>query len=321
MTRVSFIMATYNRAEQLRKTLSNIKEYITDEDELIIVDGGSTDQTCQVIQENKKITAHFHFISEPDYGEAHALNKGMLIAQGEIIKFLSDDDYFYPSAMHSAISIMESSPHLDAILCGGEQYELDKDGEHLLRYWRLPPDRQFTDDINNNLENLRLIGGGLALLFRKRIIPIVGLLNRSVISTDVDFNIRIIKQGVTIKYYDVNLYHYVVYPHSNSRNIGVNALSYIALFNGAWDLFMRNNSEVITNLLGLNNVNKGRVLAQIIIDSDKLRNSHYPFLHLVLILVKLLRKSQLLLQKIVSLTQIKDVSTPLENPIWTNELR
>jgi glycosyltransferase involved in cell wall biosynthesis len=317
-------MATYNRADRLRKTLSNVKDFIADEDELIIIDGGSTDQTRNVVEEYKEIVSTF--ISEPDTGEAHAINKGLFIAKGEIIKLLTDDDYFFPTAMSSAISKLEESPQLDAIVCGGEQYEIDDTGERFKCFWRLPSDRQFSGNVSANLENLRFVGGGLALIFRKRILSRIGLLNTSVINTDVDFIIRIVKDGLKVKYFDVNLYHYVVYPHSISHNANVHSLPYIALINGAWDLFMRNDYHTVLSLLGLNKVYKGGLLAKIIINSDRLRNSHYPFLQVIFLLTIFLRTIQATYQKCISFMQAKKSSSPLgvsvfEHPNWTSELR
>ena len=59
--RVSYIMATKNHGEQLRKALDNVREFIQPADELVIVDGGSTDCTAAVIEENRDIITIFEF--------------------------------------------------------------------------------------------------------------------------------------------------------------------------------------------------------------------------------------------------------------------
>src|SRR5712692_3457942 len=98
--RVSYILTTRNRAPFLDKALANVREYITPEDELIVIDGASTDDTAEVIEKHGDIVSVFQ--SEPDYGEAHGFNKGILLSRGQIIKILSDDDYLYPDAVRFA---------------------------------------------------------------------------------------------------------------------------------------------------------------------------------------------------------------------------
>src|SRR6266446_2815268 len=78
--RVSYLMVTRNRGTYLSKALQNIREFITPEDELIIVDGGSTDDTKRIAAENADIISVF--LSEPDRGEGHAVNKGLALIPG-----------------------------------------------------------------------------------------------------------------------------------------------------------------------------------------------------------------------------------------------
>ncbi len=74
--RVSYLISTKNRAEYLDRTLQNVREFITPQDELIIMDGGSTDNTAEVVQKHGDIVTLFR--SEPDSGEAHGYNKAIL---------------------------------------------------------------------------------------------------------------------------------------------------------------------------------------------------------------------------------------------------
>src|SRR3989344_6904166 len=103
--RVSYILVTKNRAALLKKCLERTKYLLTKDDELIIVDGGSTDKTISVIKKYSKLIDKF--ISEKDLMPSHAGNKGILISQGKYIKMLTDDDIIFPDAMEKAIEIME----------------------------------------------------------------------------------------------------------------------------------------------------------------------------------------------------------------------
>ncbi|MDP3880116.1 MAG: glycosyltransferase, partial [Dehalococcoidales bacterium] len=115
--RVSFIVATRNRAEYLMQALERSRTLVTPEDELIIIDGGSTDNTAEVVRKYSDIVDIF--ISEPDKGPGHAFSKGMLLARGKYLKQLPDDDIVHPSAMEQSIRVMEEHPEIDLLVCGG----------------------------------------------------------------------------------------------------------------------------------------------------------------------------------------------------------
>ena len=110
---VSYILTTLNRGSFLRQILANLREFITAEDELIIIDGFSNDDTRKIVEENDDVVTVF--LSEPDFGEAHAFNKGLFRARGRYIKPITDDDYYYADAMRELILEIEKNPEIDAI--------------------------------------------------------------------------------------------------------------------------------------------------------------------------------------------------------------
>ena len=84
--KVSIITATYNNANQLKQIAENVRKQDYENIEYIIVDGGSTDKTQQVLEEIKIwFGDRLQIISEPDHGIYDALNKGIRIATGDII--------------------------------------------------------------------------------------------------------------------------------------------------------------------------------------------------------------------------------------------
>jgi len=91
--KVSIITVTYNSAFYLEDTISSIRNQIYSNIEYIVVDGGSTDRTLEIINNNKDIIKYY--ISEKDNGIYDAMNKGIKLATGEIIGFLNSDDFFY----------------------------------------------------------------------------------------------------------------------------------------------------------------------------------------------------------------------------------
>lgn len=201
-TRVSYIIATRNRADFLDRALQNVRAFIAPEDELIVIDGMSTDHTAEVIKKHGDIISVFE--SSPDCGEAHALNKGILKSRGEVIKFITDDDYFYPQAMNQAVSVMLSHANIDALQCGGVMYRIDPgtNAERFHTYFcKVGPAGQ-------------LPVAGVGLFLRRAAIPRVGLLDAQCRFPDTDYHSRLVSCGVNFKYLNVKLFRHTLRLHS-----------------------------------------------------------------------------------------------------------
>ncbi len=115
--RVSFVLTTKNRGPYLKKALKNTKELIGTDDELIIIDGNSTDETQDIIRENSDYIDIF--ISEDDEGQGHAYNKGLLLSKGKYVCYITDVDIYYSKAVEQAVEIMEKHPGIDVLIPGG----------------------------------------------------------------------------------------------------------------------------------------------------------------------------------------------------------
>lgn len=99
--KISIVIATYNAAKTLERCLKSIVPQLTYETELIIIDGGSKDETLSIIEKYKQNVAYT--ISEPDKGIYDAWNKAVKAAKGEWIMFLGADDILLPNALSSYI--------------------------------------------------------------------------------------------------------------------------------------------------------------------------------------------------------------------------
>jgi len=94
MLKLSIITINYNNASGLKKTMESVLNQTSKEFEYIIVDGGSTDDSVQTIQQfNDSAIQQFQCISEPDSGIYNAMNKGIRMAKGEYIHFLNSGDW------------------------------------------------------------------------------------------------------------------------------------------------------------------------------------------------------------------------------------
>lgn len=99
----SIICPVFNSAAYVEETLRSIVGQTYDNVEIIVVDGGSTDGTLEVIQQfSEQIT---HLISEPDRGMYDALAKGFALASGEYMGYINAGDFLNPFAIETAISV------------------------------------------------------------------------------------------------------------------------------------------------------------------------------------------------------------------------
>ena len=273
--RVSYILTTRNRAAFLERTIQNARQFITDRDELVILDGGSTDDTPGVIERNRDIIGCF--VSEKDHGEAHAVNKGILLARGEYIKFLTDDDFTFAPCMAGVVRALEGDPRIDALLCGGEHYHLEPDGTLKLDfYFRLTGERAAAVGRPVS-ETGDTAGSGLGLIVRRRIIPLVGLFDTRFVCVDTEFLARLKRPQVALRYYDGKLYRHIDYPHSGVMNRQRAARDAARTFitSGAWPTAMGYGPDAIADALALTSRSGGNQMARVLRNIECLRQSGY----------------------------------------------
>ena len=90
-TLVSIVTPTYNRAPLLRHTMASVRRQTHRAIEHIVIDGGSTDGTIHSLRQAEG-TYPLRWVSEPDKGMYHAINKGLAMASGDILAYLNSDD-------------------------------------------------------------------------------------------------------------------------------------------------------------------------------------------------------------------------------------
>ncbi|HIP13419.1 MAG TPA: glycosyltransferase [Arcobacter sp.] len=116
---ISVITVCYNAEKTIEKTIESVINQNCESCEYIIIDGGSTDGTLNII--NKYIDDINIVISEKDNGIAHAFNKGILNSSGSYINFLNADDYYEENVLNNMLDIIESG----TMLAWGNTYTLN----------------------------------------------------------------------------------------------------------------------------------------------------------------------------------------------------
>src|SRR3989475_2629391 len=100
----SVVTPSYNQGRFIRATIESVLTQDYPYLEYIIMDGGSTDETASLV---KEYAGRLTWISEPDRGQSHAINKGFRMAQGEIVAWLNSDDIILPGAVSHAVRTFE----------------------------------------------------------------------------------------------------------------------------------------------------------------------------------------------------------------------
>ena len=111
LPKISIVTPSFNQGEFIEATIQSILSQNYPNLEYIIIDGGSTDGSVEII---KKYEKHLHFwCSEPDAGQYDAINKGFSYSSGEIMTWLNSDDMYCPWTIKTVVSIMSELPQVE----------------------------------------------------------------------------------------------------------------------------------------------------------------------------------------------------------------
>ncbi len=108
MKTISIITPSYNQGQFLEDCIHSVINQNYANLEYIIIDGGSTDNSLEIIK--KYQTNLTYWVSEPDHGQAEAINKGLRHATGEIVAWLNSDDFYLPHALEHVAQAYQATP-------------------------------------------------------------------------------------------------------------------------------------------------------------------------------------------------------------------
>jgi glycosyltransferase involved in cell wall biosynthesis len=114
MPLVSVIIPSYNHAHFVGEAIKSVLEQDYHHYEIILVDDGSTDNTCEVVAQ---FGFKVRYIYQVNQGLSAARNSGLYAARGELVGFLDADDLYEPNFLSTLVAILKVNPQADAVHC------------------------------------------------------------------------------------------------------------------------------------------------------------------------------------------------------------
>jgi len=171
---VSIITPSFNHGPYIEATIRSVLEQDYPRLQYMVVDGGSTDQTLQILKKYESSQAadeRFRWISGPDHGQADAINKGFSLNPGEILGWLNSDDTYAPGAISAVARFFAEHPEADLVY--GDADFIDASGSLIARCAHVEPfDRRRLLHYSDFLAQP-------AVFFRRKLFEAVGGLDTS----------------------------------------------------------------------------------------------------------------------------------------------
>ena len=207
--RLSYVISTRNKLFSLRGVLEQLCRERQPDEEIIIADGDSNDGTREYLLELLARGDIQWVISEPDFGEAHGYNKAMMMAKGELIKIISDDDAFYWPGIRSCREYMLAHPEIDLLAANGGSTGWRQNSE-IMHFNYIPSFEQWC------IRQQPFGFCGLGLMLRRDSLALLGLFDPHVIRVDQAYSFRVTSGPLHMALYTGCLYVRILNPESNS---------------------------------------------------------------------------------------------------------
>ena len=188
--KISIITPSYNQSRFLEKNLKSVANQEYSNVEHIVIDGGSTDDTVDLLERYEQ-KYDLKWVSEPDRGQSHAVNKGINKATGDWIGWQNSDDFYLPRAFRRLISKAKANPNSD-VICG-DLVIVDENGQKIDQSYSIYPSEYIQ-------RHWSLFTSNQCTFFHSRVFKKLGLLNEDCNYTmDAELFQRITEAGLSIE--------------------------------------------------------------------------------------------------------------------------
>lgn len=205
--KVSIIKVSFNAEKTIEESIKSVLMQTYSNIEYIIIDGGSTDGTLDIIEKYRDKIAYF--LSEPDNGIFNAMNKGIKAATGDILYFLNTNDYIFDEkVIEDAVKFFEKT---NAKMVFGDMSFIEDNGQEKERR------------IYSDVDKLFFINECIChqgVFYKREVFDICGFYNEKYrLTADYDLNLKVImKHNLKTRYFNRVLAKFTLGGHSNSHN-------------------------------------------------------------------------------------------------------
>lgn len=207
---ISIITPSLNQGRFIEQTITSVLEQDYPYLEYIVIDGGSTDNTLEVL---KKYSNKILWISEPDGGQSNAINKGLRMTSGDVVAYLNSDDIYEPGALQVVGRFFAS--HTKAAWLTGRCRLINQYGTEIRRGITLYKNFMLSTNNYQVLQVLDFISQP-ATFWRKKVFDEIGDFDDELdYAMDYDYSLRV---GMKHKLWVVNKYlaSFRIHPSSKS---------------------------------------------------------------------------------------------------------
>ena len=215
---VSIVTPTLDQGRFIEQTIRSIMAQSYDHFEHIVIDGGSTDETLDILRRYEG-RYPMRWLSEPDEGMYDAINKGMRLATGDILAYLNSDDLYFPWTLEVVVEAFRRRP--DADLVFGDALAVGDETGAQQAYLFPPFDLQYIRE--------RGLIAQPAVFWRRRVVNEEGLFDTSLrYVADCDYWMRV---GERQRFHKVNEFLAVERDHAGTLRLSTE--------DGVWDELCR----------------------------------------------------------------------------------
>ncbi len=238
----SIITPSFNQGKYIEQTIKSVIEQQGNFDiEYFVMDGGSTDNTVNILQKYSKLLHHnqrikFFWQSKRDKGQVDALNQALIKTTGDIIAYINSDDYYFPNSLKKILTYFNTHPQKEWLV--GNCQVSDKKFNWTFWLKHIWPIQIFKSAllVFNTINQP-------SVFLRRKLVDKVGLFNSDYqYAFDYDYWLRCQKHSLPGRLYD-NLSVFRIQPNSKGNT------GYQKQFKEDWQIFNQNTSNIILKIL------------------------------------------------------------------------